>query len=152
MNKTLLFTVLFGISIFSLSGCTAKGPQFQSFQKPKNPNDGIIYVYRPFKFFGIAFKYDVFADRMYHHNEGYYIGKIKVNSYSYKEVPNGIYKVKATTSTLDKTFIKVKVGKNKIICIRTYPGMGVLVGRANFELVDMKTCKKEIKGTRLNLE
>ena len=76
--------------ILLLSGCSAKGPKFQSFEKPKNPNNGMLYIYRKAQLVGDVLTYSVIAGN-------YYMGNMKINGYSNKEIPAGIIKIYAST-------------------------------------------------------
>jgi len=143
MRKSVFITSVI-VGMFFI-GCSAKGPKFQSFEKPKNPNNGMLYVYRKAQLVGDALTYPVIAGK-------YYIGKMKINGYSNKELPSGITKISASTSIVDKGELFVNIPKNGIVCVKSRIGFGFLVGRPQFELVDMKKCEKEIKTTRKNLE
>jgi hypothetical protein len=116
--KKLLIILLFSSMGFLFIGCSAKGPQFQSFEKPKNSNNGMLYVYRKAQLFGDALTYSVFAGN-------YYIGTMKINGYANKEIPAGIIKIYASTTTFDKGSLLVNVPKNGIVCVKTYPGLGL---------------------------
>ena len=47
------------------SGCGTRGPQFTQFEKPKNPNNGMLYIYRKAQFFGDALTYEVLTNNNY---------------------------------------------------------------------------------------
>jgi len=144
MKKTLLLGLTTGAMIM-FSGCGARGPQFTNFEKPKNPNNGMLYIYRKAQLFGDGLTYNVTI------NDDYVV-KMRLNGYTKKELPKGVVKLYSSTSPLDKTSFKLVLPKNKIICVKSYIGFGLLLGRPKFELVDMKQCKKEIKDTKKELE
>ena len=120
-------------------GCSAKGPQFHSFEKPKNPNNGMLYVYRKSQLLGSTTAYSVIAGQ-------YYIGAMKINGYANKELPAGNIKLHTSLSLFLKGSLLVHIPKNGIVCVKTY------LGSELFEVVNMKQCKKEIKTTKKILE
>jgi len=72
--------------VLLLSGCVAKGPQFQKFDTPKK-GDGIVYIYRLPMLLGDGNNFDVYLD-------GYkYLGKLGVGTYLKKELPKGKYAI-----------------------------------------------------------
>jgi len=144
MKKIFLLSMIVS-TIFIFSGCGARGPQFQSFEKPKDPNNGMVYIYRKAQLFGDALNYKITTNNNY-------LGDMKINGYTNKELPSGIIKLYASTTSIDKITFKFELPKNKIICIKTYIGFGIILGRPKFEIVDMNKCKKEIKDTKKLLD
>ena len=137
-----------------LSGCGAKGPMFTSFEKPMKQHS-IIYIYRPFGLLGAARDVEVFDNSLNQHigtlsNSGYleYVtnkGKhiISLNQ-KFMGYLDPVVQAKYTENNYTQS-ITVDIDINELVCIRMN-----YFGSKAMELVDSKTCFKEIKETSLS--
>lgn len=135
------------VSLALFTGCTAKGPQFQKFEQPKE-SKSLVYLYRT-SFLGAAITPTI-TQKNLDTNLALSIGNIKPNGYIKTEVDEGNYEFWAKTEA--KNEVRLKVEKGKTYCIEHYISIGFLIGRPQFEIVDMRKCKEEIKKTHLSLE
>jgi len=149
MKKSILFQgVLIGAVAFTtFTGCTAKGPQFQEFDKPKE-DKSLVYLYRT-GVMGAAVTPTI-TQKNLDTNLSLSLGSIKPMGYIKTEVDEGNYEFWAKTEA--KNEVNLKVEKGKTYCIEHYISMGFFVGHPQFKLVDMVKCEKEIKDTHLSLE
>jgi hypothetical protein len=146
MNKIIINSFIGIVLLITLSGCSAKGPQFQSIEQPIE-GESNIYIFRT-GILGQAVQPDI------HHldkqtNIDSVIGSVKPDGYILSKVKPGKHLYWAKTEARNEVEIVTK--KNEIYCIEHYIGMGFFVGHPQFEIVDMEKCKKELKKTRLSL-
>lgn len=149
MNQSLLLQGLFigAVSLTLFTGCTAKGPQFTQFEKPKE-NKSLVYLYRT-GIMGAAVTPTI-TQKNLDTNLALSLGNIKPMGYIKTEVDEGNYEFWAKTEARNEVNLKVKKGKT--YCIEHYITIGFIVGHPQFKLVDMDKCEKEIKKTHLSLE
>jgi len=129
--------------VLLLSGCVAKGPQFNGFKKPDN-NTSNVYIYRT-QILGSATLSNIHQFNM-ETNKDKVLGVVKLKGYILTNVKPGVYKFWASRNE-----VGLKVFANKIYCIKHYVSIGFFLPHPQFKLVDLKQCKKEIKDTRLTL-
>lgn len=138
--------ILLGASaLLLLSGCGAKGPKFTEVEKLQ-PNQGLVYVYRPSSFVGGGVSYDLHTKKA--DGTDKVIGHLKNGGYfSYTTQPDEIEFWAKTESTSSVT---IDVQANKMYCIKGEVGIGFIVGRPHLTIVDNKLCLEEIKSTNLS--
>lgn len=149
MKKSLLLQSLIigAVAFTTFTGCTAKGPKFQSFDKPKE-DKSLVYLYRT-GYLGAAVTPTI-TQKNLDTNLSISVGNIKPMGYIKTEVAEGNYEFWAKTEA--KNEVNLKVEKGKIYCIEHYISIGFFIGHPQFKLVDMEQCKKEIKETHLSLQ
>jgi hypothetical protein len=147
MKNKLIMTALTSATILVMSGCSAKGPQFNGFKKPTN-GQANVYVYRT-SYLGAAVTPDIHKTNL-STNSDEVIGSIKPNGYIMTTITPGMYKFWAKTEAENE--VKLEANPNKIYCIKHYISMGFVVGHPQFKIVDMEKCKKEIKDTKLSIQ
>ena len=133
-----------GAALF-LSGCGASGQPFSQFATPK-PDQGLVYVYRPSSVLGMGVYYDIHVTNPT--NPDLIAGELVNGSYVEVDVPVGENEIWGRTESKSSVTLDVKNGET--YCIKGGVGIGFLVGRPNFEIVDMQTCQTEIVGTKQN--
>ena len=128
-----------------LSGC-AKVPmatyeedmQAKKFEAPKGNNSG-LYIYRN-SIVGTMLKKTLKIDNKI-------IGESVPNMYFYKQIPAGKHIV-ATESEFSDNTIQINTERGKNYCLRNYIKLGVFVGGANLEKIELEKCKKVIQGLK----
>lgn len=125
------------------TGCGAKGQQFTNFNTPK-ADKGLIYVYRPSSFVGGGVFYDIHTTTK--SNPDLIAGEL-VNG-GFVEIDAPIGEVEVWGKTESKSSVTIDVKNQSIQCVKGGVGLGFVVGRPNLTIVDMETCKNEIKDTR----
>lgn len=148
MKLTRIATLGLFISTFLLfSGCTAKGPQFEKFETPKQ-DEANIYIYRKAIIFGDGLQPDIHQTNL-STNEDKVLPKVLPDGYIMQALKPGEYQFWAKTEA--KNEVNVHAEANNIYCIQHYVTPGAFVGHPQFELQDLKTCEVEIKKTKLSL-
>ena len=149
MKKSLLLqSLLTGVVALTIfTGCTAKGPQFTKFEKPKE-GKSLVYLYRT-SIIGAAVTPTI-TQRNLNTNVSLSLGNIKPMGYIKTEVNEGNYEFWAKTEA--KNEVNIKVEKGKTYCIEHYITIGFFIGHPQFKFVDMAKCEKEIKKTYLSLD
>ena len=146
MKQRLLTLVLTGSAIMIMSGCSAKGPQFNGFKEPKKDTAN-VYIYR-IGSLGGSVTPDIHKVNL-KTNKDIVIGNIKPNGYIMTTITPGMTKFWAKTEARNE--VNLKADPNKIYCIEHYISMGFFVGHPQFKIVDMEKCKQKIKDTKLSL-
>lgn len=110
MNQSLLLQGLFigAVSLTLFTGCTAKGPQFTQFEKPKE-NKSLVYLYRT-GIMGAAVTPTI-TQKNLDTNLALSLGNIKPMGYIKTEVDEGNYEFWAKTEARNEVNLKVKKGK-----------------------------------------
>jgi hypothetical protein len=146
MREKIVSLSLIGIAVLVMSGCSAKGPQFNGFKQPIN-GQANVYIYRT-SYLGAAVTPSIHQTNLTN-NQDKVIGSIKPNGYIMTTITPGMYKFWAKTEAENE--VKIKATPNKIYCIEHYISIGFIVGHPQFKIVDMEKCKKEIKETKLSI-
>jgi hypothetical protein len=147
MTKKLITIALTGAAILAMSGCSAKGPQFNGFKEPAKGTSN-VYVYRT-SYFGAAVTPDIHKTNL-KTNKDEIIGSIKPNGYIMTTITPGMHKFWAKTEAQNE--VDLTANPSKIYCIEHYITFGFVVGHPQFKIVDMEKCKKEIVETKLSLQ
>jgi predicted small lipoprotein YifL len=150
MNKlNILSLSTLSAILIGLSGCGAKGPQFTTFEKPRE-GKSLIYIYRNGNFFGGGVQPQIHkTDLESKFSED--IGKIEPSGYIKTEADSGkSYEIWAKTEVTNS--VKLNSIENKVYCIQHYITPGFFVGHPQFELQDLEKCETEIKKTKLSLQ
>jgi hypothetical protein len=135
------------IGMFIFSGCTAKGPQFSSFEKPKEGNSK-VYIYRT-SLFGGAINPDIFQKNL-DTNESLLLGEVKSMGYISTEIKPGNYEFWAKTEAKNEVLISAKA--NETYCIEHYITMGFFIGHPQFKIIPIDKCEREIVTTNLSIK
>lgn len=148
-NKINIF-ILLGISIFSMSGCSATGMKFKEIKHP-NQNDALVYFYRPDTFVGGGIPFNVMHIDTNSTETGFdsviEYWKLRNNSYTEVYLKPGKYALSTNWMYKPKEY---SFNANKVYCIK----MNVTFASSQFSkhpsllLVDPAVCKKELQGTR----
>ncbi|MBR8462962.1 hypothetical protein KDD93_00025 [Campylobacter sp. faydin G-24] len=142
MKKVLLLAFM----AFLFIGCSAKGPSFEKFEEPET-DKALLYVYRD-GFMGAGVYYDI------HVKDGdkdVTIGTLRNKGYL-KTTLESNREVEIWAKTEARNSIILNTKPNELYCIKSYVGMGFLVGHPHFEKVSIDTCKKEIIKTNLSID
>ena len=121
-----------------LAGCAAMGPKMSEVKStiPALGNDqGRIYFYRTSSIFGAAISADLRVN-------GDVVGRSTRGSFFFVDRPAGNYEVASSTETEKKVTFALSGGETKYV--RTYVGLGILVGRVIPELVNADQAEKEM--------
>lgn len=121
-----------------LAGCAASGPKMSEVKSsiPTLGSDkGRIYFYRTSSIFGAALSSDILLN-------GEVVGRSTRGSFFYVDRPAGNYEVATSTETEKKVTFALAGGETKYV--RTYVGLGVLVGRIVPELVNDGEADREM--------
>lgn len=149
--KIVTFSFLF---IALLTGCSATGPQFQSFETTEADRDNaVIYFYRPDEFmlgsktFNVM-QVDEVVDEKTGEVRNEIINKWRLynNSYYKETLPPGIYPLTTNWmfATEDFTF-----KANELTCIKLkVTASSIMTKHPDLLLVDKKTCEEEILKTQ----
>ncbi len=149
-NKINIF-ILLGISILSMSGCSATGMKFQEIKHP-NKNDALVYFYRPDAFVGGGMSFNV----MHIDTNSTATGldsvieywKLRNNSYTEVYLKPGKYALSTNWMYEAEEF---SFNANKVYCIK----MNVTFTSSTFSkhpslvFVNPTVCKEELKGTQM---
>ena len=146
MKRKIITLSLTGMAIFIMSGCSAKGPQFNGFKQPENGKSN-VYIYRT-SYMGAAVTPDIHQTNL-ETKKDIVLGSLKPNGYIVTTITPGMYKFWAKTEAENE--VKLEANPNKTYCIEHYISMGFIVGHPQFKIVDMKKCEKEIKKTKLSI-
>jgi Protein of unknown function (DUF2846) len=129
--------LVFGLAAL-IAGC-ASGPKYSE-MKSKIPavktGDGRIYVFRD-SFFGAAMQPKVYLN-------GTEVGASKANGFFYVDRPAGEYKL-ANATEVERT-LTFALGAGETKYVRSSISLGILAGRANFELAPAAEAQKAIEG------
>ncbi len=121
-----------------LVGCAATGPK-PSEVKASFPelaaDQGRIYFYRTKSIFGAAVTAEIRLS-------GEAVGRSTRGSFFYADRPAGNYEVASSTETEKKVTFVLEAGETKYI--RTYVGLGLIVGRIIPELVNTEEAEKDM--------
>lgn len=98
-------------------------------------DQGRIYFYRTKSIFGAAITADIRVN-------GEVVGRSTRGSFFYVDRPAGSYAVASSTETEKTVSLSLAAGETKYV--RTYVGLGVLVGRIIPELVSEDEAQKEM--------
>ncbi|MBQ7270065.1 MAG: hypothetical protein IJR18_00045 [Campylobacter sp.] len=150
-KKFCLFSIFFAIF---LSGCGAKGARFDSFVETESKNSATVYVYRLTRAMGALVRFTAYYDNGDGEKE---IGMISNGAYAKAEIPaNKKTQIYIAGKGNGGTIIP-KAGE--IYCFKYglyqsgefYSAAGWLPNYgASIYMVDLETCKREIKRTRLH--
>jgi hypothetical protein len=147
-KRILLQGIVVGVfAITAFTGCTAKGPKFEKFEKPKE-NKSLVYLFRT-GIMGAAITPTI-TQKNLDTNLSISLGNIKPMGYIKAEVDEGNYEFWAKTEA--KNEVNLKIEKGKTYCIEHYITIGFFIGHPQFKVVDMEQCKQDIKETHLSLE
>ncbi|MEA2017832.1 MAG: hypothetical protein U9N59_05230 [Campylobacterota bacterium] len=147
MTKKIITLALTGAAILVMSGCSAKGPQFSTFQKIAKQEESIVYFYRPDSVLNIIDTTGVFEidspDINYKKNmwDSKTIGKLRNNSFFKYKFKPGKHKF---TDNMFKSPIEINLKPNDYTCVKVKMG---LFGFNSISEIDKYTCEKEIKTT-----
>ncbi|ADG92473.1 conserved hypothetical protein [Arcobacter nitrofigilis DSM 7299] len=147
MRNKIITLALSGVALFIMSGCSAKGPQFNGFNEPTKGNSN-VYIYRTSSL-GAGVTPNI-HDTNLEDSTDKIVGNVKPNGYIMTTITPGMHKFWAKTEVTNE--VNLNIDPNKIYCIKNYISMGFLVGHPQFEIVDMNKCKDEIKETKLSLQ
>lgn len=148
MNSKKVITAGFSIAaILFLSGCTAKGPQFSTFEKPK-PGEANLYIYRKAILFGDGLRPDIHKTDMSTKEEDI-LAPLQPNGYIVEMLKPGEYEIWGKTEAKNEVIFKVEA--DQIYCIQHYVTPGFFIGHPQFELQDLSICEPEIRKTKLSL-
>ena len=147
-KKKISLVIFSFLTLMVMSGCSATGPKFSKFEKPKEGN-AALYIYRDSSFFGggvtpFIHKKDLSA------NKDELIGEIKRSGYLRTELRKGTHEIWATTEV--RNGININALENDIYCLEHYITPGFFVGHPQFKRIDFQKCEEEIKKTHLSLE
>lgn len=144
MNKVLSTIVA---AVLLTSGCTSipmeskeKSELAKKYNSPAEGKSG-LYVYRSGSFGG-ALKKDVWLNDKC-------IGETAPNIFFYEEIEGDTEHRVSTESEFSPNDLLVKTENGKNYFVRQYIKMGVLVGGAGVELVDVEKGKKQISKLRM---
>ena len=135
--KTLRLIGLFVLFAF-LAGCAASGPKMSEVKSSiptLGADQGRIYFYRTKSIFGAAITADLRV-------KGDVVGRSTRGSFFYIDRPAGNYDVASSTETEKMVTFALDAGETKYV--RTYVGLGILVGRIIPELVNENEAEKEM--------
>lgn len=135
--KTLRLIGLFVLFAF-LAGCAASGPKMSEVKSSiptLGADQGRIYFYRTKSIFGAAITADLRVN-------GDVVGRSTRGSFFYIDRPAGNYDVASSTETEKMVTFALDAGETKYV--RTYVGLGILVGRIIPELVNENEAEKEM--------
>jgi len=147
MIKKIVALVISGVSVLIMSGCSAKGEKFSTFQKTTTQEESIVYFYRPDSMLNITKTTGVFEidSPDINHKKNMWdsktIGKLRNNSFFKYKFKSGKHKF---TDNMLKSPIEIDLKPNDYICVKVK--MGLLMFNTIME-VDKNTCEKEIKTT-----
>lgn len=139
-----------GLSVGALivfNGCTAKGPQFSAFEKPK-PGEANLYVYRKAILFGDGLRPDIHKANMTTKEEDV-LSPLQPSGYILETLKPGEYEIWAKTEAKNEVIFKAEA--DQIYCIQHYITPGFLIGHPQFELQDLAKCESGIKDTKLSI-
>jgi hypothetical protein len=145
MRSVLLIFIVFVGQFFV--GCAAKGPKFQTIQKPSQ-GKSLLYIYRKSAFAGGGVYYDVHITD--NNGQDTKIGTLRNGTYLEAVLNPGVITVWAKTEST--TSLETQLKPDEIKCVRGSIGMGFLIGRPKLELVDYGTCEAEISETNLSID
>ena len=147
MIGKIITTTLAGATVLVISGCSAKGPKFSTFEKVSTKKESIVYFYRTDSIINGLRTTGIFEidspDINYKKNmwDSKTIGKLRNNSFFKYKFKPGKHKF---TDNMFKSPIEINLKPNDYTCIKVK--MGLFMFNSIFE-VDKDTCKKEIKTT-----
>jgi len=121
-----------------LAGCAATGPKMSEVKSTipaLSQDQGRIYFYRTRSIFGAAITADLRVN-------GDVVGRSTRGSFFFVDRPAGNYEVASSTETEKKATFALSGRETKYV--RTYVGMGILVGRIIPELVNADEAEKEM--------
>jgi hypothetical protein len=147
MTKKIAILALSSVAVLVISGCSAKGPQFNGFKEPANGQSN-VYLYRT-SYLGAGVTPDIHKTNEAN-GQDEIIGSLKPNGYIMTTITQGMHKFWAKTEAQNE--VDLQADPNKIYCIEHYISVGFFVGHPQFEIVDMEKCKKEIIETKLSLQ
>jgi hypothetical protein len=121
-----------------IAGCAATGPKMSEMKSTipaLSPDQGRIYFYRTTSMLGAAVSADLRLN-------GDVVGRSQRGAFFYVDRPAGNYEVASSTETEKKLSFALDAGETKYV--RTYVGVGVVVGRIVPELVNADEASKEM--------
>jgi len=145
MKKQITLATLVATGLI-MGGCTAKGLQFEKFEKPKQGKSN-IYIYRKAIFVGDGLRPDIHNTNL-KTNSDKILPKLLPNGYIKETINAGNYKIWAKTEAQNEVVINAKENKN--YCIQHYVTPGFFIGHPQFEIQDLAKCEPEIKKTKLS--
>ena len=131
MNR-LARAIAAGASIAMLSGCAVQGRPFE--KAPLRSNDQVIYVYRPYSYFGSLVRPSVTC--------GEETARIGPGGYHAFVIPQGKVMCSVETETADEVGIPAEPRTHYI---REEIGWGVLIGHPHLNPVDDDVAQMEIQ-------
>jgi hypothetical protein len=137
MSKAFRTSLWFLLAAF-LAGCAATGPKMSEVKSTipaLSPDQGRIYFYRNLNMLGAAVSADIRLN-------GDVVGRSQRGAFFYVDRPAGNYEVASSTETEKKLTFALDAGETKYV--RTYVGVGILVGRIIPELVNGDDASKEM--------
>ena len=149
-NVQILKNSILGIAIaILLFGCAAKGPKFQSFEKPKK-GKSLIYIYRNNSIMGAGVTPNIHKIDL-ESKEDQVIGSVKKSGYIKTEIDNDIkYEIWAQTEA--KNEVNIDSNNSTVYCIEHYITPGFFVGHPQFKKIPLDKCEVEIKKTKLSID
>ncbi len=132
-------SMLFAFALSLLAGCAATGMKHAELAPlmPKlTAEDGRVYFIRKAAFAGGGVRPDIYLD-------GQKVGSSQPGGFFYVDTKAGPHEASATTEAKRGLSFSLDAGETKYI--RSFPTIGILVGRVNFELVNADEAQKELE-------
>lgn len=132
------------LAIVALTGCGAKGSKFSNFTQELNKDEAAVYIYRPSRILGAAIRHGVWKRE---NDELVAIGSLRNGGYLYTTIKAGEttdFYTRLNKTITNKLRSPIFAEAGELYCIR----MGITLDRPTLKLVDLETCKQEIKDTR----
>lgn len=134
--KKIFLTISF---LYLLPACGSLGHKFDGLQTP-NPNEALIYYYRPSKFIGSGIFYDV-------KENGNIVTTLYNGGYYPHRTTAGHKLVTAKTETAEE--ISFPVEKGQTYFVRGKVHMGIIAGRPAMKLIPKDKALKELQDCRI---
>lgn len=144
INKTsvALFVLIGGLMLSVAGGCSASGPAFTPVADVP-AGKGVVYVYRPYRFFGSAVTYAVrTGDKV--------IATARNGGYLYYIADPGELEIWAETEARSAVTVDIKPKKDAYV--KAAVGWGFWVGRPKLSIVPEEQGKDEIKSCKLQTD
>jgi hypothetical protein len=137
MRSTML-TIAFAL----LTGCVSSGMRYaehKALLPAVKPDEGRVYFYRNASLFGAAIQPNIWLN-------GAMVGASKPGGFFCVDRPAGPFSAGVSTEVTHTLSFTLEGGETKYV--RTTPGMGLFVGRINFELVNAPEAAVELQSLR----
>jgi hypothetical protein len=137
-NMKFYHKVMIALGCIFLSGC-ASGPQYSEIRSsimPLKSSEGRIYFFRKSLEPGLAVQPTIYVN-------GQPVGTSTPNGFFYIDHAPGPIEVKTATEVEEKITFKLMPGQTRYV--RTYVGMGLMIGRVYPELIDSEQGASEVQ-------